>query len=47
MLRLPVGLKVPFLSTHPSGQERVENLKKLIAAKQSQLKADQSGGENP
>jgi len=36
MLRLPAGLKVPFLSTHPSGQERVENLKKLIAAKQSQ-----------
>jgi len=47
MLRLPVGLKVPFLSTHPSGQERVENLKTLIAAKQSQPKVDQSGGENP
>jgi predicted Zn-dependent protease len=34
MLKLPVGLKVPFLSTHPSGQERIENLKKLIAARQ-------------
>jgi predicted Zn-dependent protease len=34
MLRLPAGLKVPFLTTHPSGQERIENLKKLIAAKQ-------------
>jgi predicted Zn-dependent protease len=46
MLRLPAGLKVPFLSTHPSGQERVENLKKLIAAKQSQPRAEQSDGEN-
>lgn len=34
MLKLPVGLKVPFLGTHPSGQERVENLKRLIGAKQ-------------
>lgn len=39
MLRLPAGLKVPFLGTHPSGQERVENLKKLIS-KQSQQKLD-------
>lgn len=47
MLRLPGGLNVPFLTTHPSGQERVENLKKLIAAKQSQPKLDRSGGEDP
>jgi predicted Zn-dependent protease len=40
MLRLPAGLKMPFLSTHPSGQERVENLKKLIVAKQSQKKPE-------
>ena len=37
MLRLPVGLKVLFLNTHPSGEERIENLKKLIAAKKSDL----------
>ncbi|HXV80761.1 MAG TPA: M48 family metalloprotease [Candidatus Binatia bacterium] len=34
MLKLPGTLKVPFLSTHPSGQERVENLKKVIATEQ-------------
>jgi predicted Zn-dependent protease len=47
MLRLPGGLKVPFLTTHPSGEERVENLKKLIAAKQPQPSLDRSVGENP
>jgi predicted Zn-dependent protease len=35
------------LTTHPSGQERVENLKKLIAATQSQPKLDRSDGGNP
>jgi predicted Zn-dependent protease len=35
MLKLPGPLKVPFLSSHPSGEERVENLKKLIAEKQA------------
>jgi predicted Zn-dependent protease len=38
MLKLPVRLKVPFLSTHPAGEERVENLRKLIAAKHPQGK---------
>ena len=37
MLKLPGGLQVPFLNTHPSGQERVENLKKLIAEKQGKI----------
>jgi predicted Zn-dependent protease len=35
MLKLPGARKVPFLSSHPSGEERVENLKKLIDAKQA------------
>jgi predicted Zn-dependent protease len=34
MLKLPGARKVPFLSSHPSGEERVENLQKLIKAKQ-------------
>ena len=37
MLKLPGALKVPFLSSHPSGEERIENLKKLIAAKQGKI----------
>jgi predicted Zn-dependent protease len=40
MLKLPGARKVSFLSSHPSGEERVENLKKLIDAKQSQGRAD-------
>jgi len=47
MLKLPGGLKVPFLSTHPSGEERIENLKKLIEAKQSELNAKQQNRINP
>jgi predicted Zn-dependent protease len=34
MLKLSRARKFPFLSSHPSGEERVENLKKLINAKQ-------------
>lgn len=33
--QLPGGLRILFLSSHPSGEERIENLKKLIAAKKS------------
>jgi predicted Zn-dependent protease len=47
MLKLPGGLKVPFLNTHPSGEERIENLKKLIEAKQSELNAKQQNRINP
>jgi predicted Zn-dependent protease len=34
MLKLSRARKFPFLSSHPSGEERIENLKKLIKAKQ-------------
>jgi len=40
MLRLPGGVRVPFLSTHPSSEERIDNLKKLIAAKKAQQPAE-------
>jgi predicted Zn-dependent protease len=36
MLALPGRVRIPFLSTHPSGQERIENLKRLIEAKKLQ-----------
>lgn len=39
MQKLPGGLSVPFLSSHPSGAERIENLRKLIAAKMAQPNA--------
>jgi predicted Zn-dependent protease len=32
LLNLPRGIRVPFLSSHPSGQERIDNLQKLIEA---------------
>jgi predicted Zn-dependent protease len=41
MLKLPGARKGSFLSTHPSGEERVENLKKLIAAKQARKKPEE------
>jgi predicted Zn-dependent protease len=47
MLKLPGGLKVPFLSTHPSGEERIENLQKLIEAKRSDLSAKQQNRIDP
>lgn len=37
MLALPGGINIPFLSSHPSNQERIENLKHLIEAKKSQI----------
>lgn len=33
LLRLDRGLRLPFLSTHPSNEERMQNLKSLIEAK--------------
>jgi predicted Zn-dependent protease len=33
MLQLSGGPLIPFLSSHPSGRERIENLKALVAAK--------------
>jgi Zn-dependent protease with chaperone function len=47
MLRLPGGLKVPFLSSHPGGEERIENLKKLIEAKKSDPGAKQQNRIDP
>jgi predicted Zn-dependent protease len=47
MLKLPAGLKVPFLSTHPSGEERIENLQKLVEVKKSDLNAKQQQTMNP
>ena len=35
MLHLSSGTIIPFLNSHPSGAERIENLEKLIAAKKS------------
>lgn len=37
MLAQPGGVGIPFLSSHPSGQERIENLKQLIEAKKLQI----------
>jgi predicted Zn-dependent protease len=42
MVALPGGVRIPFLSSHPSGQERIENLKQLIGNKQSQIKTDRA-----
>lgn len=36
MLNLPGGIQIPFLNSHPSGQERIENLRKLIQTKRLQ-----------
>lgn len=36
LLNVPAGIQVPFLSSHPSGKERIEQLQKLIEAKRSQ-----------
>lgn len=38
ILALPGRVRIPFLSRHPSGQERIGNLKRLIEAKASQIK---------
>lgn len=33
LLRQPRGISIPFLSSHPSSEERIENMRKLIAEK--------------
>jgi predicted Zn-dependent protease len=35
-LKMDSGLRLPFLSSHPSSEERIENLKALIEAKKPQ-----------
>lgn len=40
MLKQPGGVRIPFLSSHPSGEERIDNLKKLIEAKRTQQPAE-------
>lgn len=39
MLTLPGGVSIPFLSGHPSGQERIKNLRQLIETKNCKSKA--------
>ncbi len=36
MLALPGGVRIPFLSSHPSSQERIENLRRVIEAEKRQ-----------
>ena len=36
LLEMPGGVRISFLSGHPSGEERIENLKKIIEAKHAQ-----------
>src|ERR1051325_55833 len=36
LLAVPGSLRIPFLSTHPSGEKRIETLKKLIEEKKAQ-----------
>jgi predicted Zn-dependent protease len=40
LLKVDRGFRLPFLSSHPSGDERIQNLKKLIEAKSSQLRPE-------
>jgi predicted Zn-dependent protease len=35
-LKLDRGLRLPFLSSHPSGEERIQNLRAAIAANKLQ-----------
>jgi Zn-dependent protease with chaperone function len=36
LFKIDRGLRLPFLSTHPSSEERIENLKAIIVARQAQ-----------
>jgi len=44
--KLPAGAPIPFLSSHPSNEERIENLKRLIAAKRAEQKRNEGPSEN-
>jgi predicted Zn-dependent protease len=39
LLKVPGGMRIPFLSSHPSGTERIDNLQALIDAKKRALTA--------
>jgi len=43
LLKVSSGSLLPFLSSHPSGQERIENLKALIEARKSQRSLEAGG----
>ena len=45
MLKLP-GIRIPFLSSHPSSEERIENLRKLIEAKKSDPNTQPQGSQS-
>ena len=47
LLKLPGGIRIPFLNSHPSSEERIENLKRLIASKKSDAQKNQQTGSNP
>jgi predicted Zn-dependent protease len=47
MLSAGRGFRLPFLSSHPSGDERMDNLKALIEAKVSQSRAVPPAASNP
>lgn len=46
LLKIDRGFRLPFLSSHPSGVERVENLRKLIDAKSSPNRPAAGGAES-
>jgi predicted Zn-dependent protease len=40
LLKWPAGMRIPFLSSHPSGAERIANLQALINGKKSGVTAE-------
>jgi hypothetical protein len=47
VLKLPSDVRIYFLSGHPSGEERIENLKKIIEAKKADTNKNQQLGNTP
>jgi len=47
VLKLPSDVRIYFLSGHPSGEERIENLKKIIEAKKADTNKNQQIGNIP